>query len=179
MPIALSRPEADEFAPAMAGYVAQIADDEDLFDVLTSQLQELPRLLASVPAGREEHRYAPGKWSIKEIVGHLSDSERIFAYRALRFARGDEASLPGFDENAYVPELRAGSRRLADFAAEWADVRQATLSLFRHLPADTWQRRGVASGKPASVRALGYIIAGHTRHHVGVLEERYLRDRKD
>ena len=174
MPVALSRPEAGEFAPALAGYIAHIAEEEDLFEVLTSQLQELPRLLGSVPSSREEHRYAPGKWSIREIVGHLSDSERVFAYRALRFARGDESPLQGFDENAYVPELKAESRRLADLTAEWTDVRRATLSLFRHLPAEAWQRGGVASGKPVSVRALGFIIAGHTRHHVGVLEERYL-----
>jgi hypothetical protein len=173
MPV-LSRPETGEYAASYAGYVARIGNDENLLEVLTAQLDELPRLLAGVPGSREEFRYAPGKWSVKEIVGHLSDSERIFAYRALRFARGDESALPGFDENAYVPEMNAGARALADLTSEWTDVRRATLALLRHLPSPAWQRRGVASGKPISVRALAYVIAGHTRHHAAVLEERYL-----
>jgi hypothetical protein len=168
-----ARPAADEFAPYYGTYIARIGDDEAIVAVLESQLDEVLDRLRAIPESRGEHRYAPGKWTIKEIVGHLSDSERIFAYRALRFARGDESALPGFDENAYVPEMRAEGRTLADLVAEWADVRRASLGLFRHLPADTWQRRGSASGKPVSVRALAYIIGGHVRHHLGVLDERY------
>jgi hypothetical protein len=168
-----ARPAADEFAPYYAGYISRIADDEDVVAVLDAQLGEVLGRLGTIPESRGEHRYAPGKWTIKEIIGHLSDAERIFAYRALRFARGDESPLASFDENAYVPELRAESRTLADLLAEWGNVRRATLALVRHLPADTWQRRGTASGKVMSVRALVYVIAGHVRHHLGVLGERY------
>jgi hypothetical protein len=174
MPV-MTRPETGEFPPAHAGYVARIADEEDVLAVLTAQLTEVPDFLRRIPSSRGDHRYASGKWSTKEVVGHLSDAERIFAYRALRFARGDTTGLPGFDENAYVPEMRAEVRTLEDFVAEWTNVRRATLALFDHLPSDAWHRTGTAGGKPVSVRALAYIIAGHTRHHLEVLEERYLR----
>ena len=169
-----SRPAADEFAPAYAGYVGRVAEHEDILVLLAGQREEVVRRLDEIPAARGDHRYAQGKWSVKEVIGHLGDSERIFSYRALRFARGDPAPLPGFDENAYVPAMGAGARTLPDVVAEWGDVRRATLALFRHLPEDAWRRRGTASGTPVSVRALAYIIAGHTRHHLGVLEERYL-----
>jgi hypothetical protein len=171
--IVMSRPGADEFAAPYAGYVARIADDEEIVAVLESQHLEVLTRLSGIAESRGAHRYAAGKWSIKEIVGHLSDAERIFAYRALRFARGDSAALPGFDENAYVPAMEADARTLADLAAEWSDVRRASLALFRHLPAAAWQRRGVASGKEVSVRALAYITAGHVRHHLEVLGTRY------
>jgi hypothetical protein len=171
--IATARPAPDEFAPFYAGYVARIADDEDIVAVLADQHRVVLDRCAGIPESRGEFRYAPGKWSVKEIIGHLSDSERIFACRALRFARGDPAQLPGFDENEYVPAMAAGRRGVADLAAEWGDVRRASLSLFRHLPAEAWLRRGVASGRPVSVRALAYVIAGHVRHHLDVLAERY------
>jgi hypothetical protein len=171
--ITTTRPAADEYPPPYAGYVGRVGEDEEILPVLEGQLEEVLVRLRTIPEARSEHRYAPGKWTIKEVVGHLADSERIFTYRALRFGRGDPAALPGFDENEYVPAMEAEGRTLADFIAEWADVRRATLALFRHLPPDAWQRRGTASGKPVSVRALAYIIAGHVRHHLEVLRERY------
>jgi hypothetical protein len=170
---ALAPPAADEYGPAMAGYVGRIRHDETILPVLQTQLDEVVARLRTVPESRGGHRYAPGKWSVKEIVGHLSDAERIFAYRALRFARGDDSPLAPFDENAYVPAMEADGRTLADCTAEWADVRRATLALFRHLPEEAWARRGTASGKVTSVRALAYIIAGHVRHHLEVLGSRY------
>jgi DinB superfamily len=171
--ITTTRPEAGEYAPSFAAYIDRIADDEDIVPVLVTQLdQTLPRL-ARIPEARGDYRYAPGKWSIKEIVGHLCDTERVFAYRALRVGRGDTTPLPSFDDQAYVAEVRAGDRTLADLAAEWGDVRRATIALFRNLPAEAWQRRGTASDQPISVRALAYIIAGHVRHHLQTLEERY------
>jgi hypothetical protein len=172
--IVSSRPATDEFAPAYARYVSRIADHEEILPVLATQLDEVADRLHRIPETQGGHRYAAGKWSVKEVIGHLSDSERIFACRALRFARGDPAPLPGFDENAYVPAMGAASRTLGELAAEWGDVRRATLALLRHLPAGAWPRRGTASGGSVSVRALAYIIAGHTRHHLAVLEERYL-----
>jgi DinB superfamily len=172
--VATRRPGADEHAPGFAGYIARIGQDEDVMAVLADQLDEVLGRLGAISEERGNYRYAPGKWSIKEIVCHLSDTERIFAYRALRIARGDTTPLPGFDENAYAPEMRADDRTLADLSAEWGDVRRATLSLFRHLPAPVWERRGTASGHPSSVRALAYATAGHVRHHLDVLGARYL-----
>jgi hypothetical protein len=167
------RPGPSEYSEALAGYVGQIGDSEDVLEVLNRQLEELRARLAGLPESRGDYRYAPEKWSIKEIVGHLSDVERIFCYRALRIAREDATPLPGFDENAYVPPSGFAERTLADLLAEWADVRRATLSLFRHLPGEAWERRGTASNKTVSVRALAYAIAGHVRHHLRVLGERY------
>jgi hypothetical protein len=167
------RPEAGEYAPSFAGYVARVAEDEDVVAVLATQLDQALALLGRIPEARGDYRYAPGKWSVKEIVGHLSDTERVFAYRALRIGRGDSTPLASFEDQAYVGASRAGDRALADLAAEWADVRRATLALFRSLPAEAWQSRGTASDQPISVRALAYIIAGHVRHHLQVLEERY------
>jgi len=167
------RPGSDEYAAALSDYVDGVAEHEDILTVLTGQLDRVLAWLGAQPEERGDYRYASGKWSIKEIVGHLCDTERVWAYRALRIGRGDTTPLPGFDDQSYVPEVRAGDRTLADLAAEWGAVRQATLALFRHLPAVAWERRGVASDNPVSVRALAYIIAGHVRHHLEVLEDRY------
>lgn len=167
------RPQPDEYAAAFAGYVTRIGEDEDIVTVLASQLDQLLARLKRFPADREEYRYAAGKWTIKEVIGHLSDTERVFAYRALRIGRGDTTPLASFDDQAYVAAVGAGDRTLADLAAEWGDVRRATISLLRNLPVAAWHRRGIASGQPISVRALGYIIAGHVRHHVATLEARY------
>jgi len=169
-----SRPGADEYAPALAGYVAGIDEDEDVLEVLAVQLDELLARLGSVPDPRGDYRYAPGKWTLKDVLGHLSDTERVFAYRALRIARGDQTPLPGYDDQAWVAELGADARTLTDMVEEWGHVRRATLDLFLHLPPAAWSRRGTASNQPASVRALAYVIAGHTRHHLEVVEARYL-----
>jgi DinB superfamily len=167
------RPESAEVPAGYAGYVGKIRDGEDLMTVMESQLDEVRAAFGRFPEARGSHRYAPNKWSVKELLGHLSDVERIFTYRALRFARGDATALPGFDENAYTPAMEADRRTLADLLEEWVDVRRATLSFLRGLPADTWARRGIANGKEISVRALAYAIPGHVRHHLEVLAERY------
>jgi hypothetical protein len=171
--IAVARPGIDEYAPAFADYVGRIGDDEDILAVLSSQLDEVLARLTHISEARGGYRYAPGKWSVKEVVGHLSDTERVFAYRALRIGRGDMTPLPSFDDQAYVAESRAGEHTLADLTAEWGDVRRATVALFRNLPAAAWHRRGIASDRPITVRALAYVIAGHVRHHAEVLEARY------
>jgi hypothetical protein len=173
MTLTISPPAADEYGQPYAGYISKVPPGADVLDLLTWQHADLPARFRVVPESRGAHRYAPGKWSVKEVVVHLSDVERIFAYRALRIARGDETPLPGFDEERYAPASGADAHPLAALVTEWASVREATLALFRHLPPEAWTRRGTASGHPISVRALAWIIAGHVTHHLGTLEQRY------
>jgi hypothetical protein len=168
------RPTAGiDYPPSLADYMSRIAADEDIIAVLGDQLDQVLARFKNIPEARGDYRYAPGKWSIKEIVGHLSDAERIFAYRALRIGRGDITPLPGFEEEAYVPEMRAGERVLAEYVDEWGTVRRATIALFRNLPSPAWNRRGVANDQPISVQAIAYAIVGHVRHHLDVLGSRY------
>jgi len=167
------RPAPDEFAPYYASYVSLVPDG-DVTATLASQLEETLDLLR--PLGEEQalFRYAPGKWSVKEVVTHLIDAERVFMYRALSFARGATDSLPSFDENAWAPMAEADQVPLDELLDEFDAVRSATVSLLAHLPREAWGRRGIASGKGVSVRALAWITAGHERHHARVLRERYL-----
>ena len=169
----MSRPEAAEYAPYFGRYIDQVPDGA-ILDVLASGLRETVALLRSIPEERGDHRYAPDKWSVKEVVGHVIDAERVFAYRALRFARNDATPLPGFEQDDYIPAGRFGARTLRDLADELEAVRQSTLHLFRHLDEPALLRHGVASENPVSVRALAYIIAGHEAHHRKVLREGYL-----
>jgi hypothetical protein len=169
----VQRPEPNEFAPAFAGYVARVADGEEISAVLAAQKDEVAMRFAGIREERGDYRYAPGKWSIKEIVGHLSDTERVFAYRALRIGRGDPTPLAGFDDQTYVAATRADRLSLSGVVDEWVTVRAATLSLYLGLPPEAWTRTGEASGYPVSVRALAYIIAGHVRHHLETLGARY------
>ncbi len=168
----IGRPEPTEHVPYYAKYIALVPNG-DLLTLLDTQHHVTQSVLAPLTREQAKHRYAEGKWSVTEVVGHLADSERIFAYRALRFARGDATPLPGWDENAYTPAGRFDERSLGDVAAEFAAVRSATLALFRGLASDAHTRSGIANGAPISVRALAYIIAGHERHHVGLLHTRY------
>ncbi|HKU61673.1 MAG TPA: DinB family protein [Gemmatimonadales bacterium] len=167
------RPDSAEVPPGLAGYVGKVRDGENVMALLEGQVGEVRSAFGRFPEARGTYRYAPGKWSVKELVCHLSDTERIFCYRALRFARGDATPLASFDENAYAREMYADDRPLADLLDELFDVRRATLSFFRGLRGEAWIRRGTASGKEVSVRAMAYAIAGHTRHHLEVLAERY------
>jgi uncharacterized damage-inducible protein DinB len=168
-----SPPAADEFAAFYAGYVGRVASVSAPFDELISQRERLLSLLSRLSDDRASFRYAPGKWSVKELVGHLADAERIFAYRMLRIGRGDTTPLPGFEENDYVRAAASDTRVFGDLLDEWAAVRDATARLAAGMPADAWQRRGTASGAGISARALLYIILGHVEHHRAVLEERY------
>ena len=172
MSITIPRPRADEHAPSYGGYIALVPDG-DLVELLRDQQQDTVRMLRSVSEERGLYAYAPGKWTIKEVVGHVNDAERIFCYRALRFARGDGQPLTGFDENAYVPAGRFNERTMRDLIDEFEAVRAATIHLFRHLDADELARRGVANHNPITVRAIAYIVAGHERHHAKLLRERY------
>lgn len=168
-----ARPEAGEFNPYYATYIGKIGDG-DIVRTLAGQVGESIALIESIPEARAGHRYAAGKWSIRELVGHVCDAERIFTYRALCFARGDATPLPAFDENAYVARSRLDDRSLAGLADELDAVRRATVALFDSLFPEELLRRGVANENPMSVRALAWIIAGHERHHMEVLRGRYL-----
>jgi hypothetical protein len=169
----VARPAEDEYSEWYAGYVARVPDGADVLALLGEQRDTTSAMLAAVPAERGKFRYAPGKWSIREVVGHLSDVERVMGYRALRIARGDATPLAGFDEDAYVPQARSDDLGLPELAAEWVAARQATIAMFGNFPAEAWTRLGSANGQGVSVRALAYIIAGHERHHVETLRTRY------
>ena len=168
----LPRPGEGEYAPFYAGYIAKVPDG-DVMKFLETQLREVRTLLSTIPEGRGDHRYAPGKWSIKEVIGHICDAERIFSYRVLRIARGDQTPLPGFEENDYVAAAHFEKRTMASLVDEVVQIRDATLALVHTLDAECGARRGVASGKEVTARAMVWIIAGHMAHHVGILRERY------
>ncbi|MFP3939072.1 MAG: DinB family protein [Thermoanaerobaculia bacterium] len=167
-----SRPAAGEYAPFFQGYVARVPEEE-ILPVLEGQVGEIRRLAASVPAERETFRYAPEKWSVREVFGHLGDTERLFGYRAMAIARGGREPLAGFDENASVTRAGFDAVPLGGLEAGWAAARRSNVLLLRHLPAEAWTRTGTADGKPISVRALAWILAGHVRHHQDVFRDRY------
>lgn len=167
------RPQDNEYASHYARYIQHVPDG-DIVEMLEHQIADTLALLGGVSAERADHRYAPDKWSIKEVVGHVSDAERVFAYRALRFARNDQTPLPPFDENEFVRNAGFDRRTLPDLAAELEAVRRASVCLFRSLSDEELVRRGVASGHEITPRALAFIIAGHERHHAKLLRERYL-----
>jgi DinB superfamily len=171
--LTVPRPNHDEFAPFYAAYVARMETDVDSIQQLASQRDAVVDLLKTVAETRAAFRYAPDRWSIKEVVGHVGDAERIFGYRLLRIARADETALPGFDEDAYVKAAGFDRRPLSDLLADWVTVRSATVSLVRGIEPAHWERRGSANGHPVSARALFYIMLGHVDHHCQVLKDRY------
>ena len=173
-----NRPDATEYDPYYGKYVTLVPAG-DVVAVLCSQIEETLALLLSVPEERGGFRYAPGKWSVKELVGHLIDSERIFSYRALRFARDDKTALPGYEQDDYVRGGSFNAVPLDELAAEFASVRQATVFLFKHLDDGAWARRGLANDSEVSVRALAHIIAGHELHHRRILRDKYLNPATD
>ena len=167
-----NRPQAGEFDPYYAQYIDRVPDG-DIAGLLEQQIERTAATLRTIPASKGTYRYAEGKWSVGEVIGHLSDAERVFAYRALRIARADTTPIEGFDENAYVPAGEFDRRTLADLIAEFEAVRQATVALARSFAAAAWTRVGTANRKPISARALLYIAAGHELHHLNTLRERY------
>jgi class 3 adenylate cyclase len=169
---AIGRPARDEAAAYYHGYIERVAGD-DILGVLQSQRDATLAFLRVVSEQRSLQRYAPGKWSMRELLGHVNDTERVFVYRALWFARGFDAALPSFDQDPCVAAAGSDAVSWAAHVEEFAAIRSATLSFFRNLPPEAWLRRGVASGNPFSVRALAYVAAGHVAHHVAVLQERY------
>jgi len=168
-----ARPETNEYAPYYEKYVSLVPDG-DLVETLARQNDDTLALLRTVAEERAGFRYEPGKWSIKQVVGHLIDAERIFAYRVLAIARGEQKPLPGMEQDEYMAHADFDARTLADLAEEFAHVRRANVLMLRGLDAAAWSRRGIASDNEVTVRALAYIIAGHEAHHVQILRTRYL-----
>jgi hypothetical protein len=167
------RPQPTDYAPYYEKYVSLVTGT-DILGVLEAQRLVMTQLLGARSEREGNFRYAPDKWTVKELVGHISDTERIFAYRALRISRGDKTPIEGFEQDDYVRNGGFNDRTLADLADELAQVRTATLTLFLGLGGDAWQRRGTANKNEVTVRALAYIIAGHELHHRRILEEKYL-----
>lgn len=173
MPLSfILKPQAHEYNPYYDKYVSKVPEGEVLA-LLQSQSEETLALLRQVPESRAGFRYAPGKWSIKEVVGHMCDTERIMAYRALRVGRGDTKPLPGFEQDDYIQTGNFERRTLADLVNEFQLIRQTTLALFRNFDEEALLRMGTASDSPISTRALVYIVAGHERHHAQILKEKY------
>ncbi len=171
----IDKPLEDEYAPFAATYINRLPDDAEVLKHMTAGLGALKELITPLSEEQLLHRYAPGKWSIKEVLLHLMDAERIFAYRALRIARNDKTPLPGFDEGTYTPESYADGRSIESIMNEYEAVRKNTLLLFDGLPEETATRTAQVNGHNTSVRALAYMIAGHELHHITLLRERYLR----
>ena|SRR5436305_11454996 len=167
------KPEANEYAPYYGRYI-DLVPEEELVGAAERQGRETAALLAGIGEEKAAYRYAPDKWSIKEVVGHVTDAERVFAYRVMAIARGEQQPLPGFDEKEWMRYAGFDARPFADVVEDLTATRRATLALLRSLPADAWTRTGTASGNPVSARALAYTLLGHERHHVRVLRERYL-----
>jgi uncharacterized damage-inducible protein DinB len=167
------RPQQGDYALFYQKYVALVPSG-DFLEILQEQQRDLIRLFSPLSEQQAEFRYAAGKWSIKEVLGHINDAERIFSYRLLRIARGDRTPLASFDQEPYIQTGNFSDRKLQDLLHEFSTVREATVSLIRSLDDAAWLRRGVASQKEVSVLALAFVIAGHERHHRVILEERYL-----
>jgi len=168
----IGRPLDAEAAQYYFTYINQVIG-EDIISIIEGQLDQSLALLAGISEEASLHRYAPGKWSIRQVLNHVSDTERAFAFRALWFARGFDAPLPGYDQNIAASGAGADNVSWAAHVEEFRCVRLSTISLFRNMPAEAWMRSGVASDNPFTVRAMAFIIAGHVEHHVAILRERY------
>lgn len=167
-------PDRTEAAEYYFTYIDKVTGG-DICELLEAQVAETLALLHGISDEQSLHRYAPEKWSIRQVVNHLNDTERLFVFRAFWFARGFDSALPSFDQNVAVSAAGADERSWSSLVEEFRTVRAATLTFFQNLPADAWARRGVASGNPFTVRALAYIAAGHVTHHTAILRERYLQ----
>jgi hypothetical protein len=172
----INRPEKDEFAPYYLPYVNSVPEG-DIISILNKQLEDTKLLLENVTEEQGRFRYAPGKWSIKEVVGHMTDTERIMAYRLLCIARGETVSLPGFDESVYVSHASFNEQTIEKLLEHFSVVRQSTLILMESLAEESWLRRGLANNTDVTVRGVAYIIAGHAIHHCRIIKERYLESK--
>ncbi|KLA30912.1 DinB family protein [Bacillus cereus] len=165
------RPSEEEYAGNSGEYI-RLVPDGNIIDILLAQEKQMTELLASLTERQAAYRYAEGKWTLKEVVGHIADSERVMTYRLLRFARGDQTPLTGFDQELFMPPF--GSWTTVQLAEDYRAVRQSTITLLRGLPAEAWTRKGTANNLSITARALAYGIAGHELHHMGGIRNRYL-----
>jgi hypothetical protein len=168
----MTRPDPSEYSGFNAAYV-DLVPESDVMPILEAQQAEVGSLVRRVPSGRETSAYGPGKWTIRQVVGHMTDAERVFGYRAFCIARGEVASLPSFDETTYANRSDAASRPLAELVDDFVAVRDVNLRVLRRLHGDAWRAMGTVNDRPASVRGLAFIMAGHVRHHLRLLAERY------
>ena len=172
----IARPDPGEYAPYYDRYISLI-EGSDILGTLDAQRRKMMLLLSGRDEADGDFRYAPDKWNAKEVLGHVCDTERIFAYRALRIARGDRTPMEGFEQDDYVKNGPFARAPLAELVEDYIAVRRATITLFRNLDEEAWSRRGMANKNEVSVRALGYLIAGHEVHHRRILEEKYFTGR--
>ncbi len=170
--LTISRPQPGEYAPYYDRYIS-LVPESDILTTLDSQRREMMLLLSGRSEADGDHRYAPEKWSVKEVLGHICDTERIFAYRALRISRGDRTPIEGFEQDDYVRNGPFGKHPIAEVIEDYISVRRATMTLFRNLDGEAWLRRGTANNNEVSVRAIAYTIAGHELHHRRILEQKY------
>jgi DinB family protein len=169
----MTRPQQTEAAPYYSKYIDLVTSDE-IVPEFESQLDEMVQFLQGISEEKSLHSYEPGKWTIREVLNHVNDGERVFLYRAFWFARGYQDALPSFDQDVAVQTALANNTSWADLVEEFRNVRLSTISFFKSLPEEAWSKTGVASDYPFTVRSLAYIIAGHVAHHRNVLAERYL-----
>lgn len=170
----IERPSRSEYHDFYAGYIATLPDDANVLTVMAQQHDDLQKTLRALSDEQGLFRYLPGKWSIKQVLGHMIDAERVFAYRVLRISRGDTTPLPGFDQEPYVENGNFEFCEMSDLLDEFATLRTANLAMFRRLGPEELKRKGTASGAEVTVRALLFIIAGHERHHLKILQDKYL-----
>ena len=169
----MNRPNESEYDPYYGKYIALVPESE-IIGPLDSQPDELQGLFSTVSEDRGTHAYDDGKWTVKEVLSHLIDGERMFAYRVFRIARGDKTPMEGFEQDGYIENSYANTRSFSDLLGEFAQLRQANMAFFRNLKDDDWIRTGTANNAEISVRSLAWIMAGHIRHHVDILKSRYL-----
>jgi hypothetical protein len=168
-------PKKEELTPYYQSYLKYIPADSDLLALIKEQALSTQQFIASIPKEKESYAYADGKWMVKEVIGHLCDTERILSYRALCFSRNDKTPLPGFDENHYTPNSNYAARSLKNIAEEFAAVRQSTIALFANMDEAMLNRKGNANNGEYSARTMLFMLVGHERHHLGVIKERYLK----
>ncbi|MET1014858.1 MAG: DinB family protein [Paenisporosarcina sp.] len=167
------KPAIGDYPTYYANYI-KLVSEGSLKDILLKQLEETTALISNVNEEQAYYRYASDKWTLKEVIGHITDTERIMSYRLLRFARGDQTALAGYDDESYVMEAAFHSRSLSDLLEDFITVRHSTISLIEGLSEASWNKKGIANNGEISVRALAYIIAGHELHHRKILEDKYL-----
>jgi DinB superfamily len=169
----MNRPAETEYAPYFENYIGQV-NETDVMAVLRSEIDDLDVLLNRVPAEKETYAYAEGKWTIRQMIGHLIDGERVFGYRAFCIARGEKQNLPGFEQDDYLLTAPYNDISLEDLLSELRLVRLSNIAMFRTLDEEAWSRVGIANNNEVTVRAIAFVMAGHLRHHMKVLRERYL-----